>query len=275
MSGETQTKAEAEEFDPGMDESTPVDLGGATSDPDNYRRMSLPFGSPESAELAIKRFFEGVAQLRQECGIKDACVIVEANCMVRVPVESGTPPDPAAASGTPAPDTEMKWVETVVAARSHVGDSARIVKMLARAYGQERDLQNRMLAELIVGQYGKEQSEITKSELEKDVETANPATAEGILLNTAREVVRSGQYARAYLAESKGAAAESIKAATVAQESAQMAVAATDKAVATLAALNTTLEKIGLVKRADPSASAPDGPPPENPKPVDTPPNVV
>lgn len=81
-----------------------------TDDPENYRRCSAPFLAAESANEALAAFFADVKAARDKHRISDVTVICEVSHLI---------------------DGE----EVLGSASSSLGDSARVLPMLAREFG--------------------------------------------------------------------------------------------------------------------------------------------
>lgn len=92
------------------------------NDPANYRRMSEPFRSGEEANEALSAFFDEVQAARERHRIADVVVLCEVPHAAPV-IEDG----------------EYRGVKEVRgAAEMFLGDSARVLPMLAMGLGAER-----------------------------------------------------------------------------------------------------------------------------------------
>jgi len=80
-----------------------------------YRRMSEPFADGDTANTAIQAFFDDVDAAREKHRIADVLVLVEANMM----------------TGNE---------ETRGGAQLFRGDRANVLPMLARSYGEQRQI---------------------------------------------------------------------------------------------------------------------------------------
>ena len=94
--------------------------------PDLYRRLSAPKATFECANDAAKRFFDGIAKLREECGIPDVSVIVEIPHYV----------------------DDFKR-EVAAYATYHLGNQLNKLPMIARAYGAVRSEFDRAIGDIV------------------------------------------------------------------------------------------------------------------------------
>ena len=57
-------------------------LRSGVDDPDNYAALSIPFETPEEADLEVAAFWDDVAQARQKHKLADVHVIIYSSVMV-------------------------------------------------------------------------------------------------------------------------------------------------------------------------------------------------
>jgi hypothetical protein len=91
------------------------------NDPATYRALDVPFSDSDAANAAIEGFFSAVETLRREHKIADVIVIVECSMMTGDRETRGT-------------------------ARLALGASHNTLPMIARAYGEERQVHEEQLA---------------------------------------------------------------------------------------------------------------------------------
>lgn len=82
-------------------------------DPENYRKMSIPYASADEANKELEAFMEGVETLRNSCRVADVHVIVRVN-MINADGEEGA-----------------------AMASAHFGDSTNAEMMCAWSFGKE------------------------------------------------------------------------------------------------------------------------------------------
>lgn len=94
------------------------------NNPSRYRRMNQVFESPDTANDAISKFWDGVEKLREELKIADVFVAVEISQFVE--------------------GDEVRGSASV-----YFGDHAHKLTMLARCYGAAQADHQAMLARMI------------------------------------------------------------------------------------------------------------------------------
>jgi hypothetical protein len=100
------------------------------NNPDRYRRLNTPFDTIEELDDAVKRFFDGVANLREECELPDVHVVVEGSHY------------------THGPDKYPREERRAVASL-YLGDSSNKLPILARMYGAARAEYESLLGDII------------------------------------------------------------------------------------------------------------------------------
>lgn len=86
---------------------------GIAKDPNNYREMCIPFEDPDELEVALRSFYDGVAELRKKSGLANVHILVVT------PVMDG-------------------GEEIEMGGSLHLGDSMKSLLMLAQAYGNAK-----------------------------------------------------------------------------------------------------------------------------------------
>lgn len=94
------------------------------NDPKKYREMSMPFETTEEANAALKAFFEDVKTAREKHRISDVVVLCEISHKID--------------------DEEVRG-----GASTSLGDSARVLVMLAREFGAEQARHEALVASVI------------------------------------------------------------------------------------------------------------------------------
>lgn len=97
-----------------------------SSDPDNYRAMSVPFDTGDEAEQAAEQFFKSVGELRKACRIQDVTIIIS------IAVKTGDG-------------------EGVVLCQGHYGDTTKAEGMAAYAYGKLSEERQQRMIKLLAG----------------------------------------------------------------------------------------------------------------------------
>jgi hypothetical protein len=97
---------------------------GVKRDPENYRKMSEPYPSPEEANKELDAFMEGVEALRNQRRVADVHVIVRVNM-----IQAGA--------------------EGAAMASAHFGDTTNAEMMCAWSFGKETANRQAVIARML------------------------------------------------------------------------------------------------------------------------------